>query len=274
MSTEKDGKVKLPVVSYSKITSFKACPKKYKLCYIDKLERAQSPYADFGNFCHEILEKFHGAYMRFNGVPKPNDMKNTMIEIFNSKVKEYKNKLTKEQIDEGYDIMKLYLKQVIDQARDNVYPNIVALERKIWEPVNDKFNFYGFIDRLQKDSDGILHVMDYKTTKNKRYLKDRTQLMLYGYFVYVKDPTITKVRTSYILLRHKMGLMTEEHTIDDLKTVKEEFANDWDKVQEEKLFRANPRFDTCTICDFADKCQEGRELLQRRKSFVGREAGW
>jgi len=272
MSTSKDDKIKLPVVSYSKVTSYKSCPKKYKLTYIDKLERAPSPYADFGNFCHEILEKFHSHFMK--NVFSKKQMKEMMVKFFNEKVKEYKNKLTKEQIDEGYNIMKLYLRQILDNAENNIFPNIIAVERKIWEPVNNELNFIGYIDRLQKDDDGIIHVMDYKTTKNKRYLKDRTQLILYAYFTYLKNPDIDKIRSSFILLRHKNALMTEEHSVAELINTKDKFVKSWQEIKEEKLFRPNSRYDTCTICDYSDRCMEGRELLQRRKTFHGQEAGW
>jgi len=269
MSNEK---VKLPTVSYSKVTSYKSCPKKYKLSYIDKLPRAPSIYADFGNFCHEILEKFHSNFMA--APPSATEMKVLMVKLFNEKIKEYEKKLSKEQIDEGYEIMKLYLKQILDNTKNNSFPNIVAVERKIWEPMNNELNFIGYIDRLQKDEDGIFHVMDYKTTKNKKYLKDRTQLMLYAYFTYLKNPKVDKIRSSFILLRHKMGLLTEEHSIAELIDTKDNFIKSWQEIKEEKLFRANPRYDTCTICDYADRCAEGQELMQRKKTFYGEEARW
>ncbi|HUU87194.1 MAG TPA: PD-(D/E)XK nuclease family protein, partial [Candidatus Glassbacteria bacterium] len=183
----------------------------------------------------------------------------------------YEKKLTKEQIDEGYGIMKLYLHQLLDKG---TLPQIVAVERKIWEPVDGELNFIGYIDRLQKDDDGIIHVMDYKTTKNKRYLKDRTQLILYAYFTYLKNPDIDKIRSSFILLRHKNALMTEEHSVAELINTKDKFVKSWQEIKEEKLFRPNSRYDTCTICDYSDRCMEGRELLQRRKTFHGQEAGW
>ena len=38
-------------------------------------------------------------------------------------------------------------------------------------PIDNEFILYGFIDRIQIDSDGILHVVDYKTTKDENILK-------------------------------------------------------------------------------------------------------
>ena len=43
----------LPVLSYSKISTFKRCPKCYKFAYVDKLPKPPpKDYNIFGSFCH------------------------------------------------------------------------------------------------------------------------------------------------------------------------------------------------------------------------------
>ncbi len=265
-----ENKLNLPVLSYSKVTSFKQCPKKYKFAYIDKLPRVDKPYTVFGNFCHYALQRFHE---RFLDTQKPSTYKEAMILSFRESIEKYKEKLTKEQIDEGYGIMKLYLSQIIDLGKQNKFPNVLNVEKKIWKTIDD-FIFYGFIDRVQKDEDGLFHIIDYKTTKDKRFLKDASQILLYGYFIHQDNPEIKRVRTSYVLLKHKMQYMTHEHDVSELIEAKDKFVGLWQELKKEKLFRANPGFQNCTICDYTDVCEEGGQLMQRKKSFYGEETSW
>jgi len=265
-------KTKLPVLSYSKISSFKRCAKCYKLGYIDKLPKKDKPYTLFGNFCHYILQRFHEHYLNPNELPTV-DYNEIMTKCFKESIEKYNPKLTKDQVDEAFGMMKLYLNQIKDLKKDEKFPNVIAVEKKIWHQIND-FVYYGFIDRLQKDEDGLFHIIDYKTTKDKKYLKDPAQILLYGYFILQENPDIKKVRTSYILLKHKMAYMTHEHDVSELIAAKDKFVEQWEELKNEKLFRATPRFDSCTICDFAEVCDEGKSILQRKKGYFGEESSW
>ncbi len=262
----------LPVLSYSKVTTFKRCAKCYKYGYIDKLPKVDKPYTVFGNFCHYALQRFHEHYLDKNNLPT-SSYNDIMTKSFKESIEKYRAKLTKEQVDEGFGMMKLYLNQIVDLDKTNKFPNVIAVEKKVWHQIND-FIYYGFIDRVQKDDDGIFHIIDYKTTKDKKYLKDATQILLYGYFILQENPEIKKVRTSYILLKHKMQYMTTEHDVSEVIAVKDKFVGLWEELKQEKLFRATPRFDSCTICDFADRCEEGKSILQRKKNYFGEEGSW
>ena len=44
--------------SFSSVSTFKTCPWSFKLGYIDKVERQQNFFSNFGSFCHLILEKY------------------------------------------------------------------------------------------------------------------------------------------------------------------------------------------------------------------------
>lgn len=265
---EKEKENTLPVVSYSKVTSYKDCPRKYKFCYIDKLPRQEKPYTIFGQFCHEILEKFHRFYIDPEDPYKNANMEipycDTMKRCFLDAKKKWEPKLTKEQVDEAYQIMLDYLIS-ISGAQDS--PNITFVEKKIWMPIDNEFILYGFIDRIQIDSDGILHVVDYKTTKDEKYLKDRTQLLLYAYTEHVNDEKINKFRTSYILLKHKMKPLLAEHSIDELIEAKNKFVEIWQNIKVDKLYRPNPIYYKCNICDYVNQCKEGQSVLFKKKAF-------
>jgi len=263
-------KVKLPVISYSKITTYKDCPKKYHFAYIQKLPRQEKPFTVFGQFCHEVLENFHRYYL--DDKTKDISFIEAMQKSFSSARENWKDKLTKEQTDEAYAILLDYL-MIISAEKEDEKPIILDVEKKIWTPINDEIILYGYIDRVQKDVDGTLHVIDYKTTKDPKYLKDRTQLLLYGYSLFVEDDSIEKIRTSYILLKHKMRYMTAEHSKDELVAAKDALLKRWREVIEDKIFRATPAKFKCTYCDYIDHCKEGKDLIYGAKKIFGK-VGW
>jgi hypothetical protein len=69
------------------------------------------------------------------------------------------------------------------------------------------------------EKDNILMVSDYKTTKNKKYLKDNLQLLTYAYVILSEDPDIEKIKASYVLLRHNFENITHEFLRDEILTV-------------------------------------------------------
>jgi len=268
--SEVSGKVSLPVLSYSKVSSYKRCPKCYKLGYIDKLPKVEKPYTVLGNFCHSVLEAFHKHWMQ---TPVDKDkFKTVMRDSFALQREKYKERIQKEQVDDAYGMMKTYLEHISDPK--TIFPNIVSLEQKIWETVNDEFIFLGYIDRVQFDKeDNVFHIVDYKTTQKKQYLKDDTQIKLYGHFIALNNPEIENIRVSYILLKHKMQYMTKEYNVSALAEAKDHFVEQWHELKNDQLFRANAGFGSCTICDYVDICQEGRDLIHRKKSYFG-ETDW
>lgn len=245
---------KLPIVSYSKLTTYKDCPKKYKFAYMDRLPRQDKPYTVFGQFCHEILEKFHSFYISEDDKIS---YENAMKKAFFQARKNWNSKLTKEQTDEAFIIMLDYINLIYSQK----FPNIVGLEKKIWAPIDNKIVLYGFIDRIQIDEDGLLHIIDYKTTKDPKYLTDRTQLLLYGYSLMIEDDEINNIRTSYILLKHKMKYMSEVHNKNELIATKDKIIDYWKTIESDKVFRAAPIYYKCKGCDYINSCEEGKEII-------------
>lgn len=255
----------LPIVSYSKLSTYKNCPKSYKYAYIDKLPRLDKPYTIFGQFCHQILETFHLEYI--NGSKKP--IEDVMKESFILAKNEWNEKVTNEQVTEAFNIMQDYLYQLSDSP----FPNISHVEKKIWVPIDDTLVLYGFIDRVQIDNDGIIHIIDYKTTKDERFLKDRTQLLLYAYTMYLENKNIDKIRTSYIMLKQKMKLLSAEHTVKDLISAKNELLKTWETISLDKLYRATPIQWKCNNCDYIKYCKEGQRLVLKNKTSFG-EVDW
>ena len=192
-------------LSVSKVKTFKDCPAKFRYNCIEKLPRKTWDFHIFGQFAHSSLEYFH-TFIKDGDIRPENEI---MTESFKLTAKEY-DKATIPQKKELWTMMNNYLTKMAQDKANNVWPVITDVEDNFYIDIDGKVLLNGFIDRVQLDADGVLHVADYKTTKNKSYLKnDHLQLQTYAYVKCLQDPTLERVRTSYILLRHVLESMTK-----------------------------------------------------------------
>ena len=128
----------------------------------------------------------------------------------------------------------------------------------------------GFIDVIQLDDDNIIHVKDYKTTKNKSYLKDDFfQLLTYAYYILnFEDTNAQKIRASYIMLRHNFEHITTEFSRDQIMAIKDKYIDYANSITQEKEYAPNPTF-LCEWCDFSDgTCEAGSKQLKTYSGAV------
>jgi putative RecB family exonuclease len=242
-------------LSVSKTKTFLDCKAKFKFSYIDKLPRKDWEFHTFGKFCHMVLEEFHNAYLEHNS-QEPYNIE--MGKAFKKALAEYKDKMTPEMKKECWTLIDKYLRIVTTDKKNNLTANVIAVEKKFDFEVADNLVLNGMIDRIQIDDDGVIHVADYKTTKNKKYLKnDWFQLLTYAYVIVTEDPSIKKVRASYILLRHDFEYITTEFSRKDILKVKDKYLEYAHQMNTEKEFKPNPT-GLCNYCDYLNLCPEGK----------------
>lgn len=253
-------------LSVSKTKTFLDCKAKYRFAYIEKLPRKDWEFHIFGKFIHKVLEDFHAAYLQ--GTDDP--YSKVMSRVYKAAMEEYRPKMTNEARKEAYEIVDKYLQRVTADTQHVL--NVLSVEKNFDFPITDRVALNGMIDRIQIDPDGLVHVCDYKTVKNKKYLKnDFLQLLTYAYVIYSEDPTIKKIRGSYILLRHNFEYITKEFSLDEILKIKEKYENYAKMIEEEKLWRPNPT-PLCNFCDFLDKCPEGKGFTNKNVKFG--ETAW
>ena len=244
-------------LSVSKAKTFQECQAKFKFCYIEKLPRVDQDFHIFGKYLHQILENFHAELMK--NPERKSDWRPVMKEAWDSAYAEYNTQITGVQYKEAQKLIKEY-EAILEEEG---IPEVTGVEKDFYISLDDKVLLNGFIDRIQIDKDGMIHVADYKTTKDPKYLKDYFQLMTYCYALCLQDPSITKLRASFILLRHSFDYLTQEFTRDEVLSVGEKFLKVASAIEEEKLWRANPQF-LCKYCDYINQCKEGRGYLVKK----------
>lgn len=241
-------------LSVSKTKTFLQCKRQFEFNYIHKLPKKDWDHHILGKFCHMVLEEFHKAYI--DGCLLPYNI--TMTDSFKKALTEYKDKMNPAMKKECWEMIDQYLRLVTKEKSDGLPLNVISVEKRFELPIGENIILNGAIDRIQKDADNVVHVADYKTVKNKKYLKDDFfQLLTYAYVIVSEDPSIKKVRASYILLRHDFEYITTEFTKKDILQVKEKYLEYASQIRTENEYKPTPSA-LCNYCDFLDKCPEGK----------------
>lgn len=264
-----DPKINTLRLSVSKTKTFLDCKAKYKFTYIEKLPRKDWDYHIFGKFCHKVLEDFHNVYIKTE-TDSPFNIE--MGKAFKGALKEYGDKMTPEMKKDCWTIIDQYLRIITNDKKNNSLANVIACEKNFDFAVTENLVLNGMIDRVQIDADNTVHVCDYKTVKNKKFLKnDFFQLLTYAYVMLLENPDLEKVRASYILLRHNCEYITTEFTIPEILKVKDKYIEYANQIVSEKNYPANPTI-LCRFCDYSNVCLDGKKMLE--PSSIYGEVSW
>lgn len=254
LASRPEGDAKLDLsLSVSKVKTFKDCKAKFHFSYIEKLPKKDWDFHVFGKFLHEVLETYYKKIIAGDD-RLPNII---LTDSWKAAFINWKEKLNAEQVAEAKQICMEFL-QTLNSPEAK--PTVLAVERPFYIDIDGKILLNGFIDRVQIDADGTLHVTDYKTTKNKKYLKnDFFQLLTYAFVMCLDDPSIKRVRGSYILLRHGFEMIVKDFEKDEIMAVEKTFLDYGSTITDEKLFRPSPSR-LCDYCDFIDHCDAGQRM--------------
>ena len=236
----KPGIIKL---SASAVGTYKQCPRKYYFNYIDKQPTKEWGHFDLGNLCHYALELFHKAYMKgYNG-----SLSKLMGQCFEKARPKYPN-IGQENLAEAKKLLTIYLKSVTGNM-----PVVKSVEGSFSFNLSDDVMIRGYVDRLDVLDDATYHIVDYKTTKNTKYLKP-FQLKVYGLWLKEKiDPSVTNFKASYVLLRHNSKLKEYEFNEKDLEDTKKELLEYASQLKNENTWNTIPTR-LCGWCDFENVC--------------------
>lgn len=251
-------------LSVSKTKCFNQCRKQFEFNYILKLPKKDHDYHIFGKFCHKVLEDFHRAYIKDNSI---NPYNIEMGKAFKDALVEYKSGMSPEMKKECWAIIDKYLKIITENKNNNLLVNLIDVERNFSFNIGNNVILNGMIDRIQIDDDNVVHVADYKTTKNKKYLKnDWFQLLTYAYILVSEDPSIQKVRGSYVLLRHDFEYVTRDFTLSEIMETKDKYLEYASQIRAENEYPATPQI-LCRWCDYITSCPEGSKMLEPHKKY-------
>ena len=252
-----------PTYSYSKINTFKNCPQQYKIIYVDKIRKQdESIEAFMGKRVHEVLEWLYSIkdlkneYIVFDRILKKykelwNNNFHENIFIARCKYNKYSyNKSSVYQI--GIHCLKKYYNKFSDNGYFNqrVFGTEVRFEIKI-----DNYKFIGYIDRIDKNDDGSIDIIDYKTSKrDKSYYQAKNDFQLAIYYLAAKELfNNSEINLNLFYLRTDKFIKIEDD-INKILDLKKNIKKYIFSINNENDFSANESI-LCEWCYFWRECE-------------------
>jgi len=210
------------VVSWSQLSMYDACPRQYKLTYIDKLaKRPSSIHLIFGIAMHNVIQSYlktlyASTVKDANALPLMEmleaDMKKQFTRAYE---KQGTFPATKEQMLEFfYDGEKIlnYLASHQNEYFPKKNHKLLGIEMSLSDPINDGLSFIGYLDVvILNEATNTIKIIDLKTSTNgwNKYQKadkgKTNQLLLYKHF-YSKlyNVELKDVEVEYLIVKRKL----------------------------------------------------------------------
>jgi ATP-dependent helicase/DNAse subunit B len=277
-------------LSFSKISTYVECPRKFFLSYICDLGTGSSPHMTNGSLVHKCCEDFEDWPKEDKDFKKLTDYYYSLVpqidteNLIHESVGEtivinplFEQKAIK-ALTSFYEDYKANDYQQVDSGRyayqgpnrDGITPKIKLQEEWFNIKTKDGHEVRGLIDRVDDEIDGE-HIIDYKTGQSRttfKALKDpldikALQLSIYSLARYKKTGKIP-IRTSFFYLepekkkkvqkgQYRTAQQRTEKDLEKVETFLNEIGNEIEQRIEEKEFPIGDS-PNCFWCDFKDKC--------------------
>ena len=235
-------------LSPSRVGTYQQCARKYYYNYIQHLPTKDWPHFDLGHLVHGALEFFHEEFRKDGSDVNLRRLMKNSFKAQRDKMEKEKV-LSDETLLEARDLLSDYLNSIENKG---IGSTIISLEKKFRIPLNDNVYVNGILDRLDVDNDGTYHIKDYKTNKNKKYMKP-FQLCVYGIYMLNKYPDIDHFRASYIMMRFGGKYISYDFNRSDVQKCKIDLIQYADRIAEEKKWTPK-QSKLCDWCDFKSTC--------------------
>lgn len=249
-----------PSLSPSKITTYLACPTKYRWTYVDsrgRLYLKSKSYFSFGTSLHKALQRFHDS--QDQGVSTIEEAKAALEESWIDAGYANAEEMS-EALAEGKEILSSYVEQVLTAP---VTAKTLYLE-KTFRTTLDGFVLLGRLDRVDEWDDGSLEILDYKTGRSGVTSDEAAQdLALNVYQLLLKKHHPERaVCASIIAVRSgEKGTfsLTDQELSDlesDLNSLGKEILN-----RDYENLRPKPK-SLCPQCDFLALCKRDPDFAE------------
>ena len=267
-------------VSYSEVKTWKECPYRHKLSYIDKIDLGEdSPYLDYGTLLHDQLEKYLNTKTMDldkleSDLRKAWDEKGFDSQEYIQKQAAHRKKngwkpKPHVYIDEWVQWAKNSLEEIPEFLNKN-FPNwkAISAEEQLYEELDGyNINFKGFIDAVIEcdDSRGkrTRWILDWKTANSGGWYKDKrrdflTQAQIASYKLFWRQKNNLgprDVKCGFVLLKRgaKPGKTCELLAVSSgpkMEERVEKLIRSMVSAVRRGLFLKNR--ESCLFCDYKD----------------------
>ena len=235
-------------LSPSRASQFKTCPKQFKFANVDKLKEPTNEVQAKGTTVHQALEDLYD-------LPKEERTPENLYNLFRSAWTKVRNddehvnlfQNVEEEKEWGVDALNLLSNYLTLENPEEIEP----LEKERWVRGSiEDLNLRGILDRMDRDKDGNLIIIDYKSGKAPA--------------AKYKEPRFFAMKLYALLIKDELGEMPKElkliylknstiHTMqvgeETLTNAKEEILEIWGNIK--KAYKDNdfPAIKN-TLCDW------------------------
>ena len=238
-------------LSPSGIATFRQCKLQYKFRYVDKLGDRYGkprPYYTMANHVHATLHDL------FSLVPPEKRTVGAAAALLKKNWRRYRAGF-RDKADETRWAQKALAEVTRFVTERDVTIAPMMLERQIEQEITPALVLRGKVDRVDREMDGSLRVIDYKTGAVPENV-DWTQLMVYA-LILSRSTACTVSRLSYFYL---LSGTTETRQV-DRRTLEEtswELLRVASQIRKERCYSPCPG-PACAGCDFAVICPAKHE---------------
>lgn len=260
--------------SFSRLKCFHQCPFRYRLRYLKGMKEAfRSIESYLGNVVHDVLEWLYEA--RLSG---ENPTLETVLDRFDREWRhEWPEDVAVIRTGEGPDVYYRRGREMLESFFQAVFSvdesETLALEQRFTIKLSDRVVFTGFADRVGRTKQGVLFVVDYKTSKNMGDPSDFSeglQAPLYAACA-LENHGDEQALAGYHYLRHGAS---NWHAVDrdTGRALLERFGNMAEAALDATEFPAKPGIlcawcgfnHVCTFAEVPDAFAGGRQLTEDR----------
>lgn len=244
-------------LSPSRLSDFQACPRRYQHASIERIPQPASYASAKGRFVHFVFEQLFNLAAEERTIERAREfVPRAVVEILTEEVR------ADIELD---DAMMARLERETDEIIETYFrmedPTKVAsegVELRIGVTV-DGAPLFGILDRLDRDEDGSLTIVDYKTggLPNRNYDSQTfANAELYAALCEAElGEQPKKIRLMYVA----EGESIERNVTDVLVRARSQTAaNAWVKINrfyDVGEFPATPSVRACRFCSFKDLCR-------------------
>ncbi|MEE8311132.1 MAG: PD-(D/E)XK nuclease family protein [Candidatus Binatia bacterium] len=157
----------IEIYSYSRVTTFEQCPRRYRYRYRDGVKEAFRGVEGFMGQCvHEVLEWLFGE-REAGRSPAARDAVDKYCAVWDERIVEDGAAVRVVRAGTEMESYRRAGAELVDRFHRDRFEkdtlHTVALEKHFSITLGGRHPFQGYIDRLARDGDGTLYIIDYKT---------------------------------------------------------------------------------------------------------------
>ena len=256
-------------LSYSRVTTFEQCPRRYRYRYLDGVQEGfDSIEAFMGRQVHSTIEWLYEE-RRSARQPQANAAVAKYCEIWDRELVSARRpvRIIKDGTPlEGYrragaDMVARFHRDRFESDRLET----IANERHFLVTLGERFVFQGYIDRLARDERGLLHIIDYKTGRRvSRGFSGREaeQLEAYAVALFTELDGVEEIELALEFVRTG-DRVRRRVTRADRGELERRLVTRIDAMVASTVFPPNPGV-LCRWCGFNDVCD----------AVVGQRLSW